>query len=175
MMTTFSVGPTSSSMFTSLPMVPSTSLSVPTHAATTTTSKRGLSMTWRSTADVAQHFSLAEHSVQLLSDLSSTALSILNGERDFINILHTMVCEMSWRPTTSSASSTRNVPSPFGVGGSSLGAIVARVKGTEKRGLMLEFEHTITLIQFVIKLDVLSEAEAKSTLDIIREAMQDRK
>ena len=36
-------------------------------------------MTWRSTADVAQHFSLAEHSVQLLSDLSSTALSILQG------------------------------------------------------------------------------------------------
>src|SRR5271168_1469031 len=86
MMTTLSVGPTSSSMFTSLPMVPSTSLSVPTHAATTTTLKRGLSMTWRSTADVAQHFSLAEHSVQLLSVFQNSASLLLRNYGELFNL-----------------------------------------------------------------------------------------
>ena len=44
----------------------------------------------------SKHSLLAEHSVQLLLDLTSTSVSIINDERDFANIL----CSMVRRPSS---------------------------------------------------------------------------
>ena len=64
-------------------------------------------MTWHSAGDVAQRYSLSESSVQLLSDLYSTSLSILNGEWEFVHILQMMVQDIYWQSVTSSAGTNR--------------------------------------------------------------------
>jgi hypothetical protein len=128
-------------------------------------------MTWRSAADVAQRFSLTEHSAELLSDLFSTSLSILNGEKDFISILRTVIQDISRQSMTSSAG---NAVDPFSPNSpNSLGGIAWRIGKTDKTGIMLEFENAVSLVQFAVKLDVLREARgAKSIIEVIREEMR---
>ena len=126
-------------------------------------------MTWRSAGDVAQGYSLSESSVQLLSDLYSTSLSILNGEREFVHILQTMVQDIYQQSVTSSAG-TNALGLTTVNNSNSLGAIAWRIQNTEKKGIMLEYQNALSLIQFVIKLDVLQEArQVNSSIDIIRE------
>jgi hypothetical protein len=130
-------------------------------------------MTWRSAGDVAQGYSLSESSVQLLSDLYSTSLSILNGEREFVHILQTMVQDIYRQSVTSESSAGRNglgLRLTTGDNSNSLGAIAWRIQNTEKKGIMLEYLNALSLIQFVIKLDVLREArQVNSSIDVIRE------
>lgn len=127
-------------------------------------------MTWRSAGDVAQLYSLSEASVQILSDLFSTSLSILNGEREFVNILQKMVEDICLQSVTSSAVTNvlglTSVNDPI-----SLGAIASRIKMTEKRGIMAEFENSLSLIQFSIKLDILQEARGMNSSKVILQEM----
>lgn len=129
-------------------------------------------MTWRSAGDVAQQYSLSEQSVELLSDLFSASLSILNGEREFVDILQTMVRDIYHQSVTSSAGI--NLLGSMTVNNRiSLGAIASRIMKGDIKGIILEYENTLSLIQFVIKLDVLCEARGlNSTMDVIREEMK---
>lgn len=159
------------SMASSSSVMDPSSPSVPP-ATTQFSSKRGLSMNWRSDGDVAQRYSLSEPMVQLLSDLFSTSLSILNGEREFVDILQTMVQDVYRQSVTSSAGT--NVLGQVTVNDPiSLGVIAGRIKKSNKTGIMLEYESSLSLIQFIVKLDVLRETRGvNSTMDIIREEMK---
>ena len=154
------------------PSMASSPPSVPP-ATTQFSSKRGLSMTWRSAGDVAQQHSLSESSVQLLSDLFSTSLSILNEERDYVNILQTMVQDI-YRQSVTASSAGMNVLGLISINDPiSLGSIAWRIKKTDKKGIMSEYENALWLIQFAIKLDVLREERGvNSTVDVIRTEME---
>ena len=126
-------------------------------------------MTWHSAGDVTQGYSLSESSVQLLSDLYSTSLSILNGEQEFVHILQTMVQDIYQQSVTSSAG-TNTLGLTTVNNSNSLGAIAWQIQNTEKKGIMLEYQNALSLIQFVIKLDVLWEArQVDSLIDVIHE------
>jgi hypothetical protein len=144
----------------------------PPSATTQFSSKRGLSLTWRSAGDVAQQYSLSEPSVQLLSDLFSTSLSILNGERAFVDILQTMVRNIYQQSVTASTG-TNVLGLTCANNPISLGAIAYHIKRTDKKGIMLEYDLALSFIQFAIKLDVLREERGvNSTMDVIRKEME---
>jgi hypothetical protein len=154
----------------STPPPPPSSHSLP--ATTQFSSKRGLSTAWRSADDVARQYSLSESSVHLLSDLFSSSLSILNGERDFIEILQTMVKDIYQQSLTSPAG-TYVLGQIGGNNQMNLGAIAWTIKRTEKKGIVLEYLNSLSLIQFAIKLDVLREERGvKSIIEVVREEMK---
>jgi hypothetical protein len=106
--------------------------------------------------DVASQESLHLDTIQFLSKLASTSITILYDKLD------TPISLRVWSPN--SMPSSVSVPE-----GHSLGEIASRLRNLEKKGIDIEFETAINLIQFALKLDFLQEKNKKDFKTLIKD------
>jgi hypothetical protein len=116
--------------------------------------KRGIFKTWSSDNELASQTSLYLDTIQLISNLATTSITILND-----NLFATSLKLRS--PSISSISFLHHE-------GNNLGAIAARIQYLEKKGVDLEFETAINLIQFALKLDILQDERKEDFSALIR-------
>jgi hypothetical protein len=80
---------------------------------------------------------------------------------------------METPPFQGSSSMSLNSPlSREGLEGNSLGAIANRIQNLEQLGLNLDFRMVITLIQFIVKLDILQNVRRKDFTALMAEEIQ---
>ena len=114
--------------------------------------KRGIFSQWAMDVDVASQASLHLDTLRLLSQLASTSLNILyNNGTPRLRV---------WSP--------RLIVSSIEEEGNSLGEIASRILDVEKKGIDIEFETAINLIQFALKLDFLRIEKKKDFKTLIK-------
>jgi hypothetical protein len=122
--------------------------------------KRGIFKRWASDTDVATQTSAYPDTIRLLANLATVSVNILSNNLDTPGL-------GVGRPS-SILSSTSVQP----LEGNSLGAIASRIRNQEKKGVDLDFQSAISIIQFGLKLDILQEAKKKDFTTLIREEIQ---
>lgn len=121
----------------------------------------------------------------MISDLATTAMQILNNQRDLLSSLQRSLQAVVsssfaisspsavFSPSLSAVSASSSAiysPSEDPKSSNNLAAIAHRIINCEERGVELDFEMAISLIRFILKLEFLQETGGEEyAIQVIRQ------